>query len=131
MSPGASLVATSVTEAEIYGMSEGAKCGVRFYHLLKSIMPFLAPFLYGKKLTMPMKLHADNQGGVKFAAQTQLQGRLKHVDIRRAAIRDYVQRLMCQICWCESKKNKSNGLTKPTTGQDLLLSRAQLGILDL
>ena len=129
-------VATSVTEAEIYGMSEGGKSGLRFFYLLQSIMPYLEKFTSAKiplpmQLIAPAVMHADNQGGIKFAAQPQVQGRLKHIDIRRAAIRSYVEKLLYKLCYVESEKNRANGLTKATTGRALEFFRNQLKIVEL
>ena len=114
-------IASSVSESEIYGMSEAAKSGLRFRHLLEELIPALFGQVIPKpRLIQPIPMFADNQGSIKFTTSTNSINRLKHIGIRDALIRQLVERGDYTIIWMESKKNKANGLTKILTRADLI-----------
>lgn len=115
-----SSVATSVAEAEIAGMSEAAKQAMRLHFLLRDIFCVVRSYFRPDlPLVLPVNLHCDNRGGVKYAGiKNGTPARLKHIDIREHSIRDMVRQKQVKCIYVASLSNKSNGLTEVCTGQE-------------
>ncbi len=129
-------IAASVSEAELVAMSEGAKVGSRIRNLVQSLLPTLDNTFQdvgadSYTLIGTFEQFADNMGAIKFANTNIGTSRLKHLHIKDALVRDYVERGVCKLQYVESKKNKANALTKICTGEEFKLGLSQLQIYDM
>ncbi|CAD7970981.1 unnamed protein product [Amoebophrya sp. A120] len=106
-------VSSSVSEAELYGMSEAAKMVLRFHYCLESLRPFWKKFFASHSLLLPIQLGCDNSSAISYTEnQNGTKSALKHIDIRGMQMRDLQEKQLIKCVYHSTKINKSNGLTK-------------------
>eukprot|EP00392_Amoebophrya_sp_AT5.2_P002906 g2911.t1 len=124
-------ISTSVSEAEIYSMSECGKSLLRVYWFLESIQDWLNE--YGIENTaLPLELVNDNTAAIKVTSGAQgASAKLKHIQIRDLFVKDLIERELISASHCSSSENKANGLTKAATGDEFFRSLSQLSIVEI
>lgn len=126
-----SSIATSASEAEIYGLSEASKQLTLYVkQLVEEFTTALE--LQPTKKPFNFKILGDNLGSIRFAQSHQLPPRLKHVQIKDAYVRDLSEKGILDVQKCKSEENRANGLTKIIPGGKIFRTTLeQLQIVDL
>jgi hypothetical protein len=97
-------VAKSTTEAEYMSLSDCI-----------SELLYLRPILdaMGYESAEAIKIMEDNQGCIAVAKNAINNSRIKHIDISFHFIRDYIQKGVFQVDYCETSKMIADIMTKP------------------
>ena len=112
-------LATSITEGEIYGLTEGGKQALRVFDLVVELLRELKTS--NTSVEKPIPIAGDNSASLRFGEQARSSNcsRLKHIRIRDGYIKDLVSQGICRLVKVAGEDNKSNGLTKICDGPQL------------
>lgn len=99
-------VALSSSEAEYIALSEAAKEIKFLYQLMVSM---------GLKVQTPITVRVDNVGAIFMAENVSTSQRTRHVDIRWAYVREFIEEGFLKIVFVKTKDNLSDGFTKNVT----------------
>jgi hypothetical protein len=94
----------SSCEAEIYCMEEGCKTSETLYHLMTDLsLP---------KIAQPMPLFNDNRGAVDWSSGCTVSKKLRHLNIRKVAVRDAQKASIVNIHHVPGHSNIADIFTK-------------------
>ncbi len=98
-----SLVATSSTEAEYYGIAECMKEAIYLRQLMEQL---------GLDVSEPTVVYEDNKPAIHIATNSMTTGRSKHFRIRMHFIRDELQKRTAQLKYCNTSAMAADIMTK-------------------
>ncbi len=96
-------VALSSSEAEYVSLSEAAKEIKFIYQIMMSM---------GLKVKTPIIVRVDNVGAIFMTENVSTSQRTRHVDIRYAYVREFVEDGFVKILFVQADENFSDGFTK-------------------
>ena len=99
-------VSLSSSEAEYIALSEAAK-EIQFMYQLMTTM--------GLKVATPITVYVDNVGAMFMAENVSTSQRTRHIDIRWAYVREFLENKFLKIVFVKSEENLSDGMTKNTS----------------
>jgi hypothetical protein len=102
-----SITALSSAEAEVMG---GSDCGKK----IRALRQFFEEL--GLCPVRPTVLYEDNQSAIQYSVGELTHSRLRHVDIRRFALRDAVAAGILRMVYIRSEHNVPDMLTKALAG---------------
>ena len=101
-------VTLSSSEAECVSLSEAAK-EIKFIYQIMTSM--------GLQVKTPITVRVDNVGAIFMSGNMSTSPRTRHVDIRYAYVREYVQDGFIKIIFVKTKENYSDGFTKNVSAE--------------
>jgi hypothetical protein len=104
------IVATSSTEAEYYGITEAIKEALFMQQFIKHY------YLNDNETIIPL-IKSDNEGAILMADHATDHNRTKHIDIRYHFIRDHLHKRDIDLQYVETSKNIADILTKAVRPQ--------------
>jgi hypothetical protein len=104
------IVATSSTEAEYYGITEAIKEALFMKQFIKHY------YLNDDETIIPL-IKSDNEGAILMADHATDHNRTKHIDIRYHFIRDHLHKRDIDLQYVETSKNIADILTKAVKPQ--------------
>ena len=113
-------VALSSSEAEYVSLSEAAKEIKFVYQIMMSM---------GLKVRTPIVVRVDNVGAIFMAENVSTSARTRHVDIRYAYVREFVEEGFLKILFVKTKENLSDGFTKNVSA-DIYEAHAPHHVID-
>ena len=111
------ITSNSTTEAEFIATADAAKDGIYLSNILQELEA--GSFI----------LYEDNQPAIQRMSNQKITARTKHIALRYAFLRDYVQRGTLEVKCMKSEDNLADGFTKPVTEKIFvrLMSRIKSG----
>ena len=96
-------------EAEYCGEVQAA-CELLFmYHIISEFSSTLL------RVSLPIRIFADNTGAIKFSEELSVNNRTKHIDLRHEFLRYYVDQDLIDIEYVCSNDNVADLMTHPVS----------------
>ena len=101
-----SITAQSTTESEYIALNEAGKQAVWLRHLLYALQK---SHVYTKNSTI---IYGDNLGSIDLSANPVFHSRMKHIQVRYHAIREYIENGEIRVLYLPTDRMLADGLTK-------------------
>ena len=117
------ITSNSTTEAEFIAAADAAKDGIYLRNILEELGVGSGSFI----------LYEDNQSAIQRMSNMKVTARTKHIALRYAFLRDYVQQGMLEVRYVKSEDNLADVFTKPVTEKIFarLMSRIMSGDVNI
>jgi hypothetical protein len=113
---------TSSSEAELTAVFSASQEAIWLRRLLESL---------DYSPNGPTTIFEDNQGAVKWVHSQESHGRLKHIDIKILALRDWVKKGLVSVKYLPSTENCADMFTKALAPRFILKHRRDIGVQKL